>query len=72
MAIDDVIEREHYKRNLEHIVKTRTSEFVLARQKAEKRKQVPEDTLLEIHRLKKQLEEERAYLKEEIKNTGGG
>jgi len=67
LAIEDVTEREHYKRNLEDIVETRTAELVRANQTAEKRKQVAESALLEIRKLKDQLEEERAYLKEEIK-----
>ncbi|MBU0971637.1 MAG: sigma 54-interacting transcriptional regulator [Proteobacteria bacterium] len=67
LAIEDVTEREYYKRDLEKIVETRTAELVLARQEAEKRKQTAEDALSEIKNLKEQLEEERAYLKEEIK-----
>ncbi len=67
LAIEDVTEREHYKRDLEQIVRTRTSELVKAKEKAEERKQVAESALSEICLLKKQLEEERAYLKEEIK-----
>lgn len=67
LAIEDVTEREYYKRNLEKIVETRTAELVIARQEAENRKQTAETALYEIKKLKKQLEEERAYLKEEIK-----
>ncbi|WDP85098.1 MAG: sigma 54-interacting transcriptional regulator [Desulfobacter sp.] len=67
LAIEDVTEREHYKRNLEDIVETRTAELVRANQTAEQRKQVAESAVLEIRKLKNQLEEERAYLKEEIK-----
>lgn len=67
LSIEDVTEREHYKRNLEDIVETRTAELVRAKQTAEKRKQVAESALLEIRKLKDLLEEERAYLKEEIK-----
>ncbi|MBA3013202.1 MAG: sigma 54-interacting transcriptional regulator [Proteobacteria bacterium] len=67
LAIEDVTESEYYKRDLEKIVETRTTELVLARQEAEKRKQTAEDALSEIKNLKEQLEEERAYLKEEIK-----
>ena len=67
LSIEDVTEREHYKRNLEDIVETRTAELVLAKQTAEKRKEIAETALFEISKLKKQLEEERAYLKEEIK-----
>jgi formate hydrogenlyase transcriptional activator len=67
LAIEDVTEREHYKKNLEDIVETRTAELVLAKQKAEKRKEMAENSLFEISKLKEQLEKERAYLKEEIK-----
>jgi len=66
-AIEDVTEREFYKRNLEVIVQARTTELVAARQEAEKGKQTAEAALSEIKILKKQLEEEKAYLKEEIK-----
>lgn len=67
LAIEDVTEREHYKRNLEEIVEARTSELALARQAAEKEKEIAETALLEIQKLKKQLEGEKAYLTEEIK-----
>ncbi len=67
LAIEDVTERECYKRNLEIIVEARTSELALARQEAEKGKAAAEEALLEIKKLKKQLEEEKAYLSEEIK-----
>ncbi len=67
LAIEDVTEREHYKRNLEEIVEARTSELALARQAAEKEKETAETALLEIQKLKKQLEDEKAYLTEEIK-----
>ncbi len=67
LAIEDVTEREYYKRNLEDIVETRTSELALARQAAEKEKQIAQEALLEIQKLKKQLEGEKAYLTEEIK-----
>ncbi len=67
LAIEDVTEREYYKRDLEKIVEIRTAELVLARQEAEKRKQAAETDLFEIKMLKEHLESERAYLKEEIK-----
>ncbi len=67
LAIEDVTEREYYKRNLEQIVENRTAELVLARQEAENRKQTAETSLSEIKLLKEQLEAERSYLKEEIK-----
>jgi len=66
-AIEDVTEREFYKRNLEILVEARTTELVEARQEAEKGKLVAEAALCQIKILKKQLEEEKAYLKEEIK-----
>lgn len=66
-AIEDVTEREYYKRNLEIIVEARTCELALARQEAEKGKAAAEEALLEIKKLKKQLEGEKAYLSEEIK-----
>ncbi len=66
-AIEDVTEREFYKRNLEVIVEARTTELVMARQEAEKGKLSAEAALYQIKILKKQLEEEKAYLKEEIK-----
>ena len=60
LAIDDVTEREYYRRNLEKIVAKRTAELSLARQAAE-------NALEEIKLLKDQLEAERAYLQDEIK-----
>lgn len=60
LAIEDVTEREYYKRNLEEIVKSRTVELSAAKEKAE-------TALFEIKKLKEQLEAEKAYLKEEIK-----
>jgi chemotaxis protein methyltransferase CheR len=67
LAIEDVTEQEYYKRNLEIIVENRTSELAQARQTAEKEKEIAEQALLEIQKLKKQLEGEKAYLTEEIK-----
>ena len=49
LAIEDVTEREDYRRNLEKIVETRTAELRLASQAAE-------DALEEIKQLKDQLE----------------
>jgi formate hydrogenlyase transcriptional activator len=60
LAIEDVTEREHYKRNLEKIVKNRTAELSVAKDEAE-------TALIEIKQLKDLLEAEKAYLKEEIK-----
>ena len=67
LAIEDVTEREFYKRNLEEVVKKRTAELIIAREEAEKRKQIAETALSEIKKLKDQLEAERSYLQEEIK-----
>ena len=67
LAIEDVTEREHYKRNLEKIVEERTAELTAATQMAEIRRQTAETALCEIRKLKDQLESERAYLQDEIK-----
>ncbi len=67
LAIEDVTDREYYKRNLEELVKKRTVELNVAREEAENRKHIAETALSEIKKLKDQLEAERAYLQEEIK-----
>ena len=67
LAIEDVTEREYYKRHLEELVEIRTAEIRTAREEAEKGKQIAEAALFEIKKLKNQLETERAYLQEEIK-----
>ncbi|MBW2063048.1 MAG: sigma 54-interacting transcriptional regulator [Deltaproteobacteria bacterium] len=67
LAIEDVTEREYYKRHLEKLVEKRTAEIRMAKEEAEKSKQIAESALFEIKRLKEQLEAERAYLQEEIK-----
>jgi len=67
LAIEDVTEREYYKRNLEKIVKHRTSELVASREEAEQSRMETESALEEVKKLKDQLEAERAYLQEEIK-----
>ena len=67
LAIEDVTEREYYKRHLEELVEKRTAEITIAREAAEKGKQIAEAALLETKNLKNQLEAERAYLQEEIK-----
>ncbi|MGA8178737.1 MAG: sigma 54-interacting transcriptional regulator, partial [Desulfobacterales bacterium] len=67
LAIEDVTEREYYKRDLEELVENRTAELIVAKEEAEKRKQIAETALSEIKKLKDQLEAERAYLQEEIK-----
>jgi len=67
LAIEDVTNREYYKRNLQEAVKKRTAELIVALEEAEKGKQTAEASLSEIKKLKEQLEAERAYLQEEIK-----
>jgi transcriptional regulator with GAF, ATPase, and Fis domain len=67
LAIEDVTEREIYKRHLEEMVEERTAELSVARQAAENSRQAAENALVEIKKLKDQLEAERAYLQEEIK-----
>jgi formate hydrogenlyase transcriptional activator len=67
LAIEDVTEREYYKRHLEEIVEKRTAQLRVAREEAEKSKLLAEAALYEIKKLKEQLEAERAYLQEEIK-----
>ncbi|MGA7279237.1 MAG: sigma 54-interacting transcriptional regulator [Desulfocapsaceae bacterium] len=67
LAIEDVTEREYYKRHLEELVAIRTTELSRSREMAEANRQVAETALIEIKQLKDQLEAERAYLQEEIK-----
>jgi len=67
LAIEDVTEREFHKRHLEELVEKRTAEIVVAKEEAEKGKQIAEAALFEIEKLKDQLEAERGYLQEEIK-----
>jgi PAS domain S-box-containing protein len=67
LAIEDVTEREYYRRHLEEMVEQRTAELSAAKQEAEKNRQAAEDSLVEIKKLKDRLEAERAYLQEEIK-----
>ena len=67
LAIEDVTEREYYKRHLEEIVEQRTAELKASREEAEKSKTLAETSLHEINILKDQLEAEREYLQEEIK-----
>jgi transcriptional regulator with GAF, ATPase, and Fis domain len=67
LAIEDVTEREYYKRHLEELVEKRTAEISVAREEAEKGRQIAEAAVFEIKKLKDQLEAERAYLQEEIK-----
>jgi transcriptional regulator of acetoin/glycerol metabolism len=67
LAIEDVTEREYYKRNLEDIVEKRTAELRIAKEDALNSKHLAENALAEIKQLTDQLEAERAYLQEEIK-----
>ncbi|MCB2149126.1 MAG: sigma 54-interacting transcriptional regulator [Deltaproteobacteria bacterium] len=67
LAIEDVTEREYYKRHLEDIVEQRTAELNVAKAEAENSRHLAESALDEIKRLTDQLEAERAYLQEEIK-----
>ena len=67
LSIQDVTEREYYKRHLEDVVDKRTAELRSSQQKSEKNKQAAETALVQIQELKNQLEAERAYLLEEIK-----
>jgi chemotaxis protein methyltransferase CheR len=67
LAIEDVTERENYKRHLEEMVEKRTAELKVAKDEAEKSKHLAETAFYEIKKLKEQLEAERAYLQEEIK-----
>ncbi len=69
LAIEDVTEREYYKRHLEEIVEKRTAELRIAKEDAERSKQLAETSLYEIKNLKDLLEVERAYLQDEIKLT---
>ncbi len=67
LTIEDVTKRVERGRDLEELVQKRTVELVVARDEAEKRKEVAEAAFVEIRGLKEQLESERAYLQEEIK-----
>jgi formate hydrogenlyase transcriptional activator len=67
LAIEDVTEREQYKKNLEELVCVRTAQLIEAKEEAEREKKTAEDNLLQIKSLKQQLEAERAYLQEEIR-----
>lgn len=62
LAIEDVTKREDQKRDLEELINKRTIELVVAREEADKRKEIAEAALAEIKKLKEQLEGERAYL----------
>ncbi len=67
LAIEDVTEREYYKRNLEDLVEKRTAEINQAKEEAIRDKETVEAAFYEIKKLKDQLETEREYLKDEIR-----
>jgi chemotaxis protein methyltransferase CheR len=67
LSIEDVTEREYYKRHLEEAVVKRTAELLAAQEKAEANKKTAEAALVQVQQLKDQLEAERSYLQEEIK-----
>jgi PAS domain S-box-containing protein len=67
LSIEDVTEREYYKRHLEEAVAIRTADLRASQEKAEANKQATETALVQVQQLKDQLEAERAYLQEEIK-----
>jgi PAS domain S-box-containing protein len=67
LAIEDVTEREHYRKNLEEIVEQRTLELVRAKEEAENSSFSTKKALAEVKKLKELLEAERSYLQEEIK-----
>jgi chemotaxis protein methyltransferase CheR len=69
LTIEDSSEREDYKIDLEEIVKNRTAELVLAKEGEEKRRVIAEVSFVEIKKLKAQLEGERTYLQNEIKQV---
>lgn len=66
-VFDDVTDREDYKNNLEEMVIKRSADLLIAKEEAEKRKEIAENSLSEIKKLQEQLKMERAYLQEEIK-----
>ena len=63
--LEEALQKAHD--GLEHQVADRTAELVVAAKAAEEGKAIAENRLLEIKKLKNQLEAERAYLQEEIK-----
>ncbi|MGD9159085.1 MAG: sigma 54-interacting transcriptional regulator [Desulfobacteraceae bacterium] len=67
LAIEDVTEREYYKRHLEDLVEQRTAEIEQAKEEAVKDKKDLETAFYEIKKLKDRLDAEREYLQEEIK-----
>ncbi len=67
LAIEDVTDRVTHQKHIEELVKSRTAELVVASEEADRGRQVAENSLAEIQKLKVLLEAERAYLQEEIK-----
>ncbi len=66
-VFEDVTDRENYKKNLEELVVKRTTALQIAKEEAERRKEIAETSLSVIKKLQEQLEAEKAYLQEEIK-----
>ena len=66
-VFEDVTDRENQKIILEELVIQRTGDLIVAKEEAEKRKEIAETRLSEIKKLQAQLETEKAYLQEEIK-----
>ncbi|MFZ3046123.1 MAG: sigma 54-interacting transcriptional regulator [Desulfatirhabdiaceae bacterium] len=64
MEVEDALQQAHDE--LEKQVEARTADLFVAMEEAEKRKEIAEYSLIEIKKLKEQLEAERAYLQEEI------
>ena len=70
LAIEDVTEREYYKRHLEEIVDKRTAELSASREEAEKSKLLAEAALYEVKSLTEQLElRELTFRKKSSWNT---
>ncbi len=63
--MEERLQRSHDE--LENLVSERTAELSVAKETAETGRQIAEASLVEIKKLKEQLESERAYLQEEIK-----
>ncbi len=67
LAIKDVTERDHQRRELKKLVINRTAELMDAKEKAEQCKLAAKKTLSEMNKLKTQLEAESVHLQEELK-----
>jgi len=63
--LEDALQKAHDE--LEEQVKARTRDLAAALEEASEKKLIAESAVLEIKKLKNQLESERAYLQEEIK-----